>query len=169
MGEFFEMQEIRHRCYPHDVRANFRFRRILRKRCRRDGEIEQQIDSKTCRRVEEVDASGSVQANAANRYTTIGDGGGHFSDVVEAGDQFESVVVQDLDDGIDVLARMGDNEVEIARDPLRPKDHQRHAAHQDRFETCAGQRPDDSSNRFKVGTAAVHIMARRDRCPESVP
>jgi hypothetical protein len=88
-------------------------------RCRRHREIEQQIDAKSRLRVTKVDTRGPVQTNATDRYTTFGDGGGHFSDVIEAGDQLEPVFVHDIDEGFEALARMGDDEVEVSCDPLR--------------------------------------------------
>jgi len=140
---------------------------MLRKRCSRHREIEQQIDPKSRIRVTKVDARGPVQANATDRYTTTGDRGGHFSDLIEAGDQLEPVFVQDIDDGFEALARMGDDEVEVSCDPLRSQDHQRHATYKDGFEASVGQRLDDSPNGLQVRVAAVHIMTLWDRCPGS--
>src|SRR5262245_34692060 len=79
-----------------------------------DGEVEQEVDAKTCLRVEEVRASRPIEPKPDGRYCTIGDRRAHTSDFVQMCDELESTVIEETDRTRETVARMCDHEIEVA-------------------------------------------------------
>jgi len=88
--------------------------------------------------------------------------------LVEPRRQLESAPVEQVDELTQALARPGDHEIEIARNPLRSEHDQRHAADQRGLQPQGGQCRHHLADLLEMA-ALAHDRRRRPRNPGSRP
>src|SRR5439155_16144684 len=112
-GDPLETQQIRLGCDVEGMRANFGARRMFGEHRRRDGEVEQQVDAKACLWIKEVCGRRRIETKPDGCDLTVGDRGGHLSDVVQTRDEFQAMVIEEVDRRSETVARMRDDKVEV--------------------------------------------------------
>jgi hypothetical protein len=125
------------------VRANLGSRRTLGELRGRDGEVEQEVDAKTCLHVEEVRTCGRIEAKPDGRYLAVGDRRDFLSLFVHTRDESESAAVEQRDHLPETVAWMRDHEIEIARHSARSQHHKSYSSDQYWLEAEAAQTLDN--------------------------
>jgi hypothetical protein len=77
------------------------------------GKSNKQVDAKACLWIKEVRGRGRIETKPDGGDLAVGDRGGHLSDVVQTRDEFQAMVIEEIDHRNKTVARMRDDKVEV--------------------------------------------------------
>ena len=107
--------------------------------------------------MEEVRGVRRIDTQSCDGHRPVIDRRKHFSVSVDTRDEFESPVVEDVDQRGTIVGRLRNHEVKVARYPARPKNDQSHPSDEHGFESERTKPHLDIADDEKVVEGLSHV------------